>query len=231
MSDKLPQTRSQQSVTEFLQRAAMVPARQTVGRLVFALDATASREATWDRAMHLQAEMFSETARLGGLAIQLCYYRGHREFSASGWYTEAEALLARMTGVRCRGGMTQINRVLTHALQETQRQSVNAVVLIGDCIEENVDQLCATAGELALRGTPIYIFHEGRDASAARGFAQIAELSGGRCCPFDVNSPGQLRDLLRGIATFVAGGSDALAEYRSLHRAAAALLTDQRSRR
>src|SRR3546814_9870581 len=36
------------------------------GRLIFAMDATASREPTWDRACRLQGEMFKETAALGG---------------------------------------------------------------------------------------------------------------------------------------------------------------------
>ena len=186
MSGSKPTKRqSSSSVAEFLQHTANVAAKSRPGRLIFALDATASREATWDQAMHLQAEMFSETVAMGGLAIQLCYYRGHLEFHASNWVVESLDLLRQMTGVHCRGGMTQIGRVLDHALLETQRQQVNAVVLVGDCVEEVIDPLCHKAGELALRGTPVFAFHEGRDPKAARGFTQIAELSGGACCPFD----------------------------------------------
>ena len=43
------------------------------GRLIFALDATASREPTWDRACRIQGEMFEATAALGGLDIQLVF--------------------------------------------------------------------------------------------------------------------------------------------------------------
>ncbi len=231
MSDsKPPQRRSNTSVAEFLQQASNVPAKGRTGRLIFALDATASREATWDQAMHLQAAMFSETGALGGLAIQLCYYRGHREFYASNWVVDSQDLLRQMTGVRCRGGMTQIGQVLDHALRETQRQQVNAVVLIGDCVEEAIDPLCHKAGELALRGTPVFAFQEGRDRKAARGLTQIAELSGGACCPFDAGSAAQLRELLGAVAVFAAGGRDALDRYARLNQGASRLLTDQLSR-
>ena len=37
------------------------------GRLIFALDATMSRQPTWDTACRLQADMFREAAAIGGL--------------------------------------------------------------------------------------------------------------------------------------------------------------------
>ena len=43
------------------------------GRLLFAMDATASREPSWDQACHLQAEMFGATDGLGGLEVQLVF--------------------------------------------------------------------------------------------------------------------------------------------------------------
>src|SRR5262245_16642685 len=49
------------------------------GRLIFALDATMSRQPTWDTACRLQADMFREAASIGGLAVQLVYYRGPAE--------------------------------------------------------------------------------------------------------------------------------------------------------
>jgi hypothetical protein len=58
------------------------------GRLIFALDATMSRQPTWDQACHLQAEMFREAAASGGLDLQLIYYRGLAECRSSGWIAE-----------------------------------------------------------------------------------------------------------------------------------------------
>jgi hypothetical protein len=185
----------------------------TRGRLVFAMDATASREATWDQACHIQGEMFQATAALGGLDIQLAYYRGFAEFCASPWMSKAESLLQTMTAVHCLGGYTQIHKVLQHTLQETQRKKVNALVFVGDCMEENVDALCDLAGQLALQGVPVFIFHEGRDVAAANAFRQIARITGGACCPFDVNSAQQLKDLLSAVAVYAAGGQKALQDF------------------
>ena len=108
--DKRIQPRSSRTeVDEFLRRVAAAPVTPGAGgrgRLIFALDATASREPTWDRAARIQAEMFNETRNLGGLAIQLVYYRGFLEFEASGWCLEADELLRRMTRVFCAAGQT-----------------------------------------------------------------------------------------------------------------------------
>ena len=128
-------TASTKDVDAFLRRVAATPVRPSEGghgRLIFAMDATASREPTWDRASHIQAAMFSETADLGGLAVQLCFYRGLLEFESSPWCTESDALLKRMTRVHCAAGLTQIGRVLEHALEEDERQRVNALVFVGD---------------------------------------------------------------------------------------------------
>ena len=55
----------------------------TRGRLIFALDATMSRQPLWDTACKLQADMFREAAAIGGLDVQLVYYRGLAECRAS----------------------------------------------------------------------------------------------------------------------------------------------------
>jgi hypothetical protein len=209
----LPTTSSKAEIDEFLQEVASMPRPRSNarrGRLLFALDATASREPTWDRACHLQAEMFKEAAALGGLDIQLCFYRGYREFHASSWFKGSADLLAYMAKVRCVGGMTQIERVLDHAVAETQHRRINALVFVGDCMEENIDRLCDRAGKLGLLGVPAFVFHEGHDWVAARAFQQIAKLSTGAYCHFDATSARQLRDLLRAVAAYAAGGHQAL---------------------
>ena len=79
-------------VDAFLQQLRATPAPRTGGersRLIFALDATASRGPTWDRACRIQGEMFEATAGLGGLEIQLVFYRGFAECKASRWMTGA----------------------------------------------------------------------------------------------------------------------------------------------
>ena len=191
------------------------PAAGRPGRLIFAIDATASRQPTWDRACQLQGEMFLAVRDAGGLAVSLCYYRGFGEFAATPFLTNAADLARRMSGVNCLGGQTQILRTLKHAAAETRREKVNAVVFIGDAIEEDVDAICHVAGELGLRGTPVFCFQEGRSPIVETAFRQVAKLSGGAWAPFDAASAEVLRDLLRAVAVFAAGGRQALARLTS----------------
>jgi hypothetical protein len=204
-------------VDSFLSQLASAPAPQRRagerGRLIFAMDATASREPTWDTAIQIQAEMFSETAALGGLEVQLAWYRGYGEFRASEWVSDSKALVGRMTGVRCRAGKTQIGRVLKNAIVEAKRGRVGALVFVGDAMEENFDSLGDLAGRLGLLGVRAFIFHEGRDATVERAFQHLAQLTGGACCRFDASSAKQLRELLAAVAIYAAGGRTALLEY------------------
>lgn len=197
------------------------------GRLVFALDATASRQPTWDRAMHTQADMFKETQALGGLDIQLVFYRGYGECKASRWYSQADHLLRAMTGVTCLAGRTQIAKVLKHARAESQKKKVNALVFVGDAMEEDPDELGHLAGELGLLGVPCFLFHEGGDPLVRNVFEQIAKLSGGACCAFDANAPQQLRDLLSAVAVYAAGGHKALSDFSARRGGVTKLLTSQ----
>ena len=113
------------------------------GRLIFAIDATASRQPTWDLAVKLQGEMFE--AANGGLDLQLHYFRGLRECSASRWVSDAQILSGLMEKVDCRTGVTQIGRVLAHAREENARQKVSALVFVGDAMEETPAELYVAA--------------------------------------------------------------------------------------
>ena len=180
------------------------------GRLIFAMDATMSRRPTWDMALGLQADMFDAVRQVGGLDVQLVYFRGAGECRSSKWVSNPTELARLMTTVDCRGGHTQIRKVLTHARRETESKTVNALVYVGDCIEEDIDELCALAGELALFGLPVFVFQEGHDPHARAGFKEIARLTRGAWCPFDAGSASQLRALLSAVAVYAAGGRQAL---------------------
>ncbi len=212
---KAPASRNE--VSSFLDKvAAMPPTGKTSGkrgRLVFALDATASRQASWDRAMQLQSEMFSATQSLGGLDVQLCYFRGFAEFHASSWHRDAAGLLQHMTGIHCEAGTTKIERLLRHVLKETRQDKINAVVFIGDCMEENIDKLAQLAGELGLFNVPVFVFQEGHDPIAASAFREIARLSRGAYAPFDESSVAELQDLLKAVAVYASGGLKALENF------------------
>lgn len=195
----------------FLGKVSSTPTRKGErGRLIFAMDATASRQPMWDRASQIQGEMFTETAALGGLEIQLVFYRGFGEFMASPWLRDEKTFLRLMTSVTCMAGETQLGKVLRHTINETKKKKVNALVFVGDCMEEDVDRLGGLAGQMGLLGVPAFVFHEGSDPIAAYAFKQVAHLSNGAYCGFDSSSAHMLKDLLGAVAVFAAGGRLAL---------------------
>lgn len=217
-------------VADFIAKMkAMTPqATSGQGRLVFAMDATMSRQATWDMALGLQAEMFSAVSAVGGLDVQLIYFRGAGECRASKWVSNPEALARLMTTVQCAGGFTQIGKVLSHTRRETETRKVSALVYVGDCMEEEVDVLCGRAGELAMLGVPVFLFQEGYDAAAERAFREIARLTRGAFCRFDQGAAAQLRELLSAVAVYAAGGRAALEDLsRSQSGRGARLLIEQ----
>lgn len=217
-------------IDAFLNKArTMAPAKSAGarGRLIFALDATMSRQPTWDTACKLQAEMFNETATIGGLDVQLIYFRGLSECRASRWVSDPSALGNLMTRIDCRGGHTQIRKVLARTRDESKKKPVQALVYIGDCMEEAVDDLCAIAGEIGLTGTRVFMFHEGHDAVAEPAFREIARLTNGAYCRFDAGSAGQLHELLKAVAVYAAGGRAALVDYGKKSGGQARLLLEQ----
>jgi hypothetical protein len=230
-SDKagsLPETKpsASEDIAAFVAKArAMSPnAAGAKGRLVFALDATMSRQPTWDMACALQADMFREAAALGSLDIRLVYYRGFNECRATGWISDSAQLAKLMSKIDCRGGNTQIGKVLSEARREATASGVRAVVFVGDAMEERVDDLCAKAGELGLLKVPVFMFQEGHDLAAEQAFREIARLTGGAWCRFDPGAAAQLRELLRAAAAYAAGGRQALLAMSKSGSGAAKLL-------
>ena len=211
----LPTERSSaKDVDAFLAKAARVPAlSQVKGRLIFATDATMSRQPTWNKARAIQSDMFAVAENIGGLAVQLVYFRGFNQFVASEWATTPTALAERMQRVACMSGATQLCRVLTHATAEAKRTKIGALVYVGDCFEESVDMAAGEAAKLALLGVPAFMFHEGDEPGAAGAFRQIARLTHGVYARFDAGAARQLRELLMAAAVFAAGGAPALKDY------------------
>ena len=208
---------SQDNVDAFLQAVDKTPPAVKSdgrGRLVFSLDATASRQPTWDQAMALQNDMFVNTRGIGDLDVQLVYYRGYDECRASKWLKNADQVVTMMRKVSCMAGATQINRVLKHAIAEARRTPVQALVFIGDCVEEDVDMLGSLAGQCGLLSMPVFVFQEGHNSQAEFAFQQIAKLSGGAHCQFNQSSSRMLGDLLNAVAAYAAGGRKALLQLQ-----------------
>lgn len=206
-------TRSDPSeIAAFLQQARAVAAARPSGsgRLVLALDATMSRQPTWDLACTLQAEMFDAVGKAGSLEVQLVYFRGFGECRASKFVQDTNALKDLMVRIDCRGGHTQIGKVLSHALKQTAKQKINALVYIGDAMEESIDNLAEKAGRLGLLGVPVFVFQEGQDRGTEAAFKEIARLSKGAWFRFDRNAAANLGRLLSAVAIYATGGLKAL---------------------
>lgn len=209
-------TSSRNEIDAFLDAAKSAGKVSTgAGRIVLALDATMSRQPTWDLACSIQADMFESVAKVGDLSMQLVYFRGIGECRASKWAGDGGSLAAMMSRIDCRGGHTQILKVLKHAAKEHARNRINALVYIGDAMEENVDDLAQAAGELGLRGVPVFVFQEGHDPDAETAFREIARVTKGGWFRFDRSSASVLSRLLSAIAVYATGGLKAL-ESRGL---------------
>jgi hypothetical protein len=202
----LPSARSKQ-IASFLEKA-----QAARGRLIFTLDATASRQPTWDQACQLQGEMFTEAAKIGGLEIQLVYYRGAGECRHSGWTANARVLANQMSGITCVTGYTQIGRVLVHIRNEHTQRSVSAAIFVGDAMEEESHALYDAAAGL---GVPLFVFQEGADPKVEIVFRKLASLTKGAYAKFDSGAVRELAELLKAAAVFAVGGMAALTDLRT----------------
>ena len=221
-----------EDIAAFVEAAKRTPAPGASGRgrMIFALDATMSRQPTWDLAQGLQTKMFEAAASLGGLDVQLVYFRGLNECRASNFVSGGKGLGDLMSRIDVRGGSTQIGRVLAHACNEARQAKVGALVFIGDAMEENPDRLASLAGELALLGVKAFMFQEGQDPAARQTFGEIARLTGGAYSAFDAGASARLAALLRAAAAYAAGGHAALAREAAADPAARLLLSQMRAK-
>ena len=210
-------------ISSFIKAASEAGLAQS-GRLIFALDATMSRQPTWTRAMTIQSSMFDAVGKAGGLSVQLVFFRGFDECRASKWVINAAALRDLMLGIKCQGGHTQIAKILNHAYRETTKAKVSVLVFIGDAMEESMDFLCQKAGKLSLKGVRCFFFQEGHDVMAENGFREMARLTGGAYFRLGPDSARELAELLGAIAIYARGGLRALSNSG---RSEARLLLEQ----
>jgi hypothetical protein len=188
------------------------------GRIAFVIDATGSRERSWDQAAQIQAEMFAEAANLGGLEMQVTYFGGLNKVASSPWTSDARELQHFMGRVRCDTGHTKYARAFAHVRDEHRQQPINAVIAIGDMLEEEPHTLYDAIAGL---GVPLFAFQEGSnfeqpEVHALReAFQEMARLTKGAYCAFDAGSIAQLRELLRAVAAFAVGGLTALSDLRT----------------
>ncbi len=195
-------------------------------RLLFAMDATASREACWNVAKEITGAMFEAVP--GELDVALAYHSGGRLQEMTPFSSEVKAFLDKVQAVRCTAGRTALNEILEKAAQAPR---IKAFIYIGDCFEEDPREAVEMTQQLKLKGVRCFIFHDsssqsqGYDTKAAHTiFEQIARITGGAILPFDETSPNLVRELLSAIALYAAQGIKALQQQTKLLPAARLLL-------
>jgi hypothetical protein len=199
-------------IADFVSKVSSVarPNAAEDGRLLFAMDATMSRQPTWDLACSLQGEMFRAIPKDSALQVQLLYFRGFGECRSSKWVVNSGALAKLMSSIACQGGNTQMSKVFAHARAEHAERRINAVVYVGDALEENVDDLAEKAGQLGLLGLPMFLFQEGHDPRVEAAFREFARLTKGAYARFDTSAPQELAALLKAVAAYASGGKSLL---------------------
>ena len=198
------------------------------GRLIFALDATMSRQPLWDTACKLQADMFREAAAIGGLDVQLVYYRSLAECRASRLGVAGRAArraddahrLPRRPHpdrqgaracARARPNARRCRRWCSSATPWRRSSTISA--------RRPASSACSACRPSCSRKatTPI----------AEQAFREIARLTKGAYCRFDPGAAHQLGELLRAVAAYAAGGMRALADLSARRDAGAIKLIGQ----
>ena len=200
------------------QDVATTPTRP---RLVFGVDATASREPAWDTARKVTDALFR--ALPGELDVALAVHGGSRLHTFTAFTANAATLRDRAAAITCCEGATRLLPILSRALSA---QGVRVVVYIGDVFEESPTRARQHADAMGARGIRLIVLHDIADWQARRDaefFADLARRTGGCVLPFDANAPDRLRELLRAVAVYAVGGT-ALLEAKRADLPAAALL-------
>lgn len=195
-------------------------------RIGFVIDATGSRSDTWEQAQAVQRRMFDATARLSRLHVRLVHFGG-KELIDHGWAVAPRNLSAAMAGVRCAAGMTQIVPALRTLIEGAPEDRPQAVVLVGDCFEEEIADASSIATAYKAAGITIHALHEGDDRLARRVFEGLAGVTGGRFFRFGSELP--LGELMEALAVLTAGGEKALLRLTN-NRAVALLLAGPQRR-
>jgi hypothetical protein len=198
-------------------------------RLVFAVDATASREPAWAAARQVTDALVK--ALPGELDVALAVHGGTRVHTFTAFTSDAATLRDRAAGVVCQAGMTRMLPILSASLKQ---QSVRVVIYIGDVFEESLPHGRNLADSMGARGTKLIVLHDTAEPSGRRDaevFWDLAKRTGGCVLPFDANASGRLRDLLSAVAVYAVGGEKLLRERRHGLPGAVALLEHLDKRR
>ncbi|HET6308476.1 MAG TPA: hypothetical protein VFG12_14900 [Rhodopila sp.] len=191
-------------------------------RLVFAVDATASREPAWKAARQVTDALVK--ALPGALDVALAVHGGSRVHTFTAFTSNPATLRDRAAGITCQAGITRLLPILATSLKHP---NLRVIIYIGDVFEESLPQARNLADSLGAQHTKLIVLHDTADPSARRDadlFWDLAHRTGGCVLPFDATAPNRLRDLLSAVAVYAVGGEKLLRERQHDLPAAVALL-------
>jgi len=198
-------------------------------RLVFAVDATASREPAWEAARRATDTLVK--ALPGKLDVALAVHGGSRVHIFTAFTDDVATLRDRAAGVVCQAGLTRLLPILSASLK---RPAVRVVIYIGDVFEESLAEGRRLADAMGAKGIKLIVLHDTADAAArpySEVFWDLARRTGGCVLPFNANASDRLRDILSAVAVYAVGGEELLEERRHELPGAVALLENLGRRR
>jgi len=190
-------------------------------RLVFAIDATASREEAWDAAKKITDTLFCAVP--DALDVALAVHGGSEVHTFTEFCADYKSLRAMAGRVHCQMGLTQLNEIMR---QTISHERVKVLVYIGDVYEEDVNVAVELAETLKIKGCRIVILHDGHEGSSDhRAFQAIAKAGNGCVLPFNSNAIKDMRASIEAIAILASGGTKLLETKSKTSQAAALLLS------
>jgi hypothetical protein len=186
------------------------------GCLGMVIDATASRDASWNAAKKIQRQLFARVSGDNRMVLRLVVMRGGG-FKDYGWHTDGEKLGSLIDRMQTDSGNTRIVDSLRAFIREPGGHKPAALILVGDCCEEKNADVLNAARELSQNGIRVYAFHEtvggttdrrANNSNAENLFRQVAAITGGAFAKFGNGMP--LADLCNAVAAYCAGGEEAL---------------------
>ena len=132
-----------------------------------------------------------------------------------------------MEKIDCRGGHTQIGKILAHAKRENEAKKCRRWSSSAMPWRSRSTISAPRPANWACSASRRSCFQEGGDAVAEQAFREIARLSRGAYCRFDISAAHELAELLRAVAAYAAGGMKALADLKARHNSGAVKLLAQ----
>lgn len=188
--------------------AAPTPARRP--RLVFGVDATASREAMWESAQRITDRMFD--AIPGALDVALAVHGGSEVHTWTEFSADVQRFRAQAAAVRCQAGHTRLCELMQRTLDAG---GVRVMSYIGDAFEEDASEAFALADRFKLRGIKAVILADQANEPTLRVFRELAERTGGALLDFRSGKLDLMGEVLGAVAALAIGGRKLLAERRT----------------